>query len=114
MHFDLNIIYASRFVSLIGSQLNLWISELERISTVALAEKINDDQNSKDKDEDVSSIRMPGARQTCKNILRLNKVAFERMQACRVYVVDAAMPLRFISLVLNYVAVIIQIALGRK
>ncbi|CAH0714602.1 unnamed protein product, partial [Brenthis ino] len=51
------------------------------------------------------------ARETCKNVLRYNAVAFQKIQACRLYEVDATLPFRLMMSVVSYAVVLIQFAM---
>ncbi|CAH0714603.1 unnamed protein product, partial [Brenthis ino] len=50
------------------------------------------------------------ARETCKNVLRYNAVAFHKIQACRLYEVDAILPIRLMMSIVSYAVVLIQFA----
>ena len=54
------------------------------------------------------------ARKTCKNVIRFNNVAFQKIQACCFYEVDALLPITMIRSALSYAVVVIQFALVKK
>ncbi|KAJ8733170.1 hypothetical protein PYW08_001468 [Mythimna loreyi] len=50
------------------------------------------------------------AKKLYKNVRRLNRAAFHKMTACRIFTIDGRLPFRFNSLVLEYIFVILQFA----
>ena len=51
------------------------------------------------------------AKRLCKNVQRLNRAAYHKMTACRVFTMDGRLPQKFISLILEYTLVILQFAM---
>ncbi|KAH9644396.1 hypothetical protein HF086_006424 [Spodoptera exigua] len=51
------------------------------------------------------------AKRLCKNILRLNRATFHKMTACRIFTVDASLVQAFNNLEVEYIFIILQIAL---
>ncbi|XP_026497744.2 uncharacterized protein LOC113401884 [Vanessa tameamea] len=51
-----------------------------------------------------------GMRKLYKNIRRLNRAKFSKMTACRIFTVDAALPLRYFDNFAVYTIVILQFA----
>ncbi|CAH2108549.1 unnamed protein product [Euphydryas editha] len=53
-------------------------------------------------------------KQICKNILRLNEVAFSKMEACRLFAIDSKLPLALLSSAVYYIIVEVQFAMLDK
>ncbi|XP_063388266.1 uncharacterized protein LOC134674140 [Cydia fagiglandana] len=60
--------------------------------------------------QNLSNAIPKGMRQTCKNVLRLNRATLRKMSAYGVFEVDAAFPLRLLSIIVTYVVVLLQFA----
>ncbi|XP_063629235.1 uncharacterized protein LOC134800682 [Cydia splendana] len=55
-------------------------------------------------------LHFPGMRKTCKNVLRLNCASLCKMSAFGVFELDATFPLRLLSVIVIYTAVLLQFA----
>ncbi|CAH2098248.1 unnamed protein product [Euphydryas editha] len=53
----------------------------------------------------------PGTKKLYKNILKLNRVNFDKMTVCRVFTMEAALLLNLVELFATYTIVILQFAL---
>lgn len=53
-----------------------------------------------------------GSKRLCKNVLRLNRVIFEKMNVFRIFEIDSCFPNKLTSLTAKYVIVLIQFALS--
>ncbi|XP_063897725.1 uncharacterized protein LOC135118783 [Helicoverpa armigera] len=78
--FDINAVLAIRSLNLLEDKISLW------------------------------NVNMYEVRRLCKNVLRLHRASFSKIRACGLFYVDAALQLALMSLLTNYVVVLLQFA----
>ncbi|XP_072948384.1 uncharacterized protein [Epargyreus clarus] len=93
IYFDMNVIYSSRLIKFMRILLDWWVEETKYVS-------------------DNFTWSQGVVKGICKNVLRMNRVVFEKMDACGLFVVDSRLPLNLLSYIANYIIVLLQFAVA--
>ncbi|XP_063629197.1 uncharacterized protein LOC134800642 [Cydia splendana] len=135
--FDMQVVHVTRYVVMIKNELIAWIHKMEEYKRIH--DKHEEEVNYEVSESDMFNaytdilnafrlsnkvyqfsvsfrylqnvcVNFSEMRKTCKNVLRLNRASLRKMSAFGVFELDAAFPLRLLSVLVTYTVVLLQFA----